>query len=401
MGTSLLERLEDLVELLLEDLGSPLGITELINTEEANTERFKALRFITHEGDTTSNLHALLLELGDHGIRLRVVYNNSGCLESLSSSRREAVLLHDLANKATELTGVSRGSLKTKGVTKLEHDLVEAGNGVSRHGAVVHEATSLVLVHAREPLVKADTETGALSGLGDLTSLIVHAHDTTAGRARPTLLGSSDENIYTEVLHVGPKGASSDSIKDEETSNLVNSGSDLLDVLIVEKNTGRGLNVRCEDNSGLLGLDLLDNLVNRGRGHRGLHGGVLHASLEDCLRLRDLADIEDVAPAEAEETLTKDHDVLVSGELTGHRFHGVAAGARNDGSVLAVVDLLKSSGNFAHHLLERLAHLVDGAVGVHDGELHQVAAVVLQKRTGLLGVNDISRGRVGGAHGAS
>merc|ERR1719387_2212159 len=77
-------------------------------------------------------------------------------------------------------------------------------------------------------------------------------------------------------------------------------------------------------------------------------------------RFGNLALIHDGTPAEGEESIPDDHDVLVCGELARHSFHREVARSRDKAGVICIVSILEHRGKLLHVLGEWGCHQVHG-----------------------------------------
>ena len=140
--------------------------------------------------------------------------------------------------------------------------------------------------------------------------------------------------------------------------------------------------MRGENQVRLRALDRRHGLLDRDGGEGGFGGVREPAGLQYRFRGGDAADLEDLAPAEAEQAVPYDEAFLAGRELPRHGLHPEGAAARHYDGGTGVVDLLQDARNVAHRPLEELGHMVDGAVGVHDGVFEQTFWIDVREQAG-------------------
>jgi len=238
--------------------------------------------------------------------------------------------------------------------------------------------TAEVGVHKEQPLVEVDGEGGGLCLGHDLLGLLVQQDEAGEALTGPALLRGGDDDVDVEGLHVGADHTAGDAVEDEDASVGVDGLSDLLDVFIGEIDTVRGVDEGGEDNLGLGGMNLSDDLVDWSREVLSL---VIFVGLNDDGGLgSELSVVENLGPAEGEESVTENHNLvgILGGEgdeLAGDSFHAVGAGTGNNDEGVSVEGLGHGSVEVVHDALELLGHVVDGAVGVDDGEFAEAVGI--------------------------
>ncbi|MNS09884.1 hypothetical protein D3C72_413820 [compost metagenome] len=126
-----------------------------------------------------------------------------------------------------------------------------------------------------------------------------------------------------------------------------------------------------EDDFRFLRRDGCQHFVQRRRGVGGLATRLDRPGLEHRSGRRDVAHLQNLAPAITEPAVAYHQTLLAGSELPRHRFHAECAAARNHRHRLGVVDLFQGFGNVLHHALKGLRHVIERAVGVDHGILDQ------------------------------
>src|SRR5690606_8853622 len=145
---------------------------------------------------------------------------------------------------------------------------------------------------------------------------------------------------------------------------------------------GGRLDVRREDQVGLLAGDGGDDLVDRWR-REGRLPSLLHGTrLEHDGFGGDAPHLEYLGPAIAEPA-GPDHEALATvGELARHALHAEAAAARHHDRGRRVVHVLEGGRDVQHHLLELPRHVVQRAVGEHHRVLEQAVWIDVGQQAG-------------------
>src|SRR5699024_192612 len=89
----------------------------------------------------------------------------------------------------------------------------------------------------------------------------------------------------------------------------------------------------------------------------------------------DVAGVEDLRPAEGEQTVAHDEHLLAGGDLAGHGLHRIAAAAGDDGGGLGVVGRAQDAVDVLHHGHELLRHVVQRSIGEDHRVFEQAVGI--------------------------
>ena len=113
------------------------------------------------------------------------------------------------------------------------------------------------------------------------------------------------------------------------------------DIVIGQNNSGRRLNVGCENDIRLFGQDGRHYFSDRSRGKGRLRARVHRTRLNHRLFRRNLSHFKNLTPAIAKPAIANHQTVFPSRKLTCHGLHGKGSTSGNDDRRFGVVDLFE------------------------------------------------------------
>ena len=295
------------------------------------------------------------------------------------SHRRQSAFGEDGAHPLTEF-GLCGGELVEAALLALGHEFGIVRQSVGGHRRVVRRTALFVFVGDEQPLLQVHREArrgrclhGGAAGLAE--------HDVAgARRSAPALLRGGDEHIDTEIGHRRPHRTRGDAVENEDSADVVGGLGNLADVVVRQEHPRGGLDVGSKHDSGLLALDRGDHVGDGGRRPGGLVLSAVRGGLEHGRLRGDGSGVEDLRPAEGEQTVAHDQRLLAGGQLTGHGFHGVAAAAGDDGDAVGIVGRAQDPVDVLHHGHEPLRHVVERSVGEDHRVFEQAVWVNIFER---------------------
>ena len=288
-------------------------------------------------------------------------HDDAGGGEIGGCDRRESVRGEHLAHARTQFE-LRRSQLLEPAVARLDHRGEVPHQGVGGHCCVVGRAPGTVLVGDRQPLREVHREARRGAGGHGLPSGFAEHDVTGPGGSAPALLRCTQQHVDAELLHVDPDRAGSDAVEHEQTADLVGGVGERADVVIGQDHARGRLDVRGEDDLRLTQADRRDNVVDRRGRPRGLHVVAVGSGGEDGDVVADATGIQDLRPAEGEQTVAHDKGAPPRRDLTGDGLHRVGAAAGDDRRGVRVVRFFEDAEHLLHHVDEARGHVVEGTV---------------------------------------
>ena len=341
-------------------------IAELVEAEQPDPEGGIIRPFAAFQRHAGSNLQPLFgkglarLHLGIRG----KTDDDTRRLEPLGGDRFVAVSLHQVANLAPQVDLRLLQRLETKRLS-LDQRVAEMAQRIGRHRGVICMRPAFIGLHDLCPFLQIIGEAGTGCLVEACPCARRHHHQRGAGRCAPALLRRGQQDVHPGGLEIDEDGAAGDTVQNEQAAMLVNTAGDGGDETVGNHQPGRGLDMRAEDDVGLLLAYPRQDVVKRLRGERGIrlvggltgrqHGGAFGKA----------ASLDDLAPAVAEPAIPDHHHPRLLDELPCYRLHAIGAAARDHGDRRRAIGIAHDPRDIAHDIAKGGRHRIQGPVGKH------------------------------------